>query len=50
MLGLNSSNNGENYKHYRACYRLLDGRVHDLRVDGDLFETGNYFKKLVYIC
>lgn len=50
MLSLDGGDGCGNCRRYRACYRLLDRGVHDLRVDRDLLETGNCFRELVCLC
>lgn len=50
MLSLDSNNRCDNCRYYCVCYWLLEGRVHDFGVSNDLFQMGNYYSKLVYVC
>ena len=50
MLGLDIGDGCGDCGCHRARYRLLKAGVHDLRVSYDFLETGNCFRKLVYIC
>lgn len=50
MLHLNGGNGYGNRRHYRACYQLLEGKVHSLRISYNFLKMGNCFRKLVCVC
>lgn len=50
MLGLDSSNSYSNRRYYCVCYKLLERRVHNLRVSYDFLKMSNYSKKLFCVC
>lgn len=50
VLGLDRSERCGNCRCYYACYRLLEGGIHDLGVSCDFFEMWNCFRELVYVC
>lgn len=49
MLGFDRGDGYDDCRCHSACYGLLEGGVHSLRVSYDFLETGNYFKKLVWV-
>ena len=50
VFGLDRGDDCDDRRYHHACYRLLEGGVHSLRVSYDFLKPGNCFRKLVCVC